>query len=85
MTTKMVHALKREGETSKQSKKSRTERLDIKNNPFVALQELKSAIQGKAVVLIDDIYTTGVTLHLAAASLQSLEPKSISSLTLARS
>lgn len=85
MTTKVVHGLKREGETSKQSKKSRSERLDIKNNPFVALQEMKEAIKGNAIVLIDDIYTTGVTLHLAAAALQTLAPKCISSLTLARS
>jgi competence protein ComFC len=85
MTTKVVHALIREGEASKQSKKSRQERLDIGNNPFKALPELKASIQGKSVVLIDDIYTTGVTLRLAALALQWLGPKSISSLTLARS
>ena len=84
LTTKVVHALKREGETSKQSKKSRSERLGMATNPFVAQTDLKKFIQGKSIVLVDDIYTTGVTLHLAAMALQPFEPKSISSLALAR-
>lgn len=71
--------------TEKQSKKTRSERI-LKQSPFL----LKLSIdphkyKNKSFLLIDDIYTTGTTLRQAAKVLHSFSPKSICSLTLARS
>lgn len=69
----------------KQSKKKRTERL-LTDSPF----HLKSNLQtdrynNKSLLLLDDIYTTGMTLRQVAKILIPIKPKSIISLTLARS
>lgn len=73
-------------QAQKQSKQTREERLDRQQqeNFFQAQPQYKDVIKGKAVVLIDDIYTTGSTVRLAALALKKLEPKTISSFTLAR-
>jgi len=42
-----------------------------------------NGIRGKRVTLIDDVTTTGATLHAAAVTLGKLEPSSISALVLA--
>lgn len=67
--------------SEKQSKKTRSERIHLpqvfKVNPDINLQ-------GKKVVLIDDIYTTGSTLRHAARLLKGSGAASIQSLTLAR-
>jgi competence protein ComFC len=65
----------------KQSKKSRRERLQTKN--VFQLSE-KTSLQGKHIVLIDDIYTTGTTLRHAAKVLVKAGAASVSSFTLAR-
>ncbi|WP_244402828.1 ComF family protein [Parageobacillus sp. KH3-4] len=65
----------------KQSKKSRLERLRTEN--VFRLSE-KAPLQGKHIVLIDDIYTTGATLRHAAKVLLKAGAASVSSFTLAR-
>jgi competence protein ComFC len=65
----------------KQSKKSRRERLQTKN---VFQFSEKTSLQGKHIVLIDDIYTTGTTLRHAAKVLLKAGAASVSSFTLAR-
>nr|WP_222717418.1 ComF family protein [Listeria portnoyi] len=67
--------------TEKQSKKTRKERIEQEQFFFV---ENKIAVQSKEIVLIDDIYTTGATLHLAAEALIKAGAKSVSSLTIFR-
>ncbi|MBD5018204.1 comF operon protein ComFC, partial [Xanthomonas citri pv. citri] len=66
----------------KQSKKKKTERLlsecifDTKNN----------SAEGMNIILIDDLYTTGATLHFAARCLlEKGKAASVSSFTLIRS
>ncbi|MFC3886524.1 ComF family protein [Bacillus songklensis] len=76
-----VHDLLERHHVEKQSQKTRKERLEtdqlfrVKN---------KAALEGKSVLLIDDIYTTGTTLRHAAKGLSEVGCKSVSSLTLAR-
>jgi competence protein ComFC len=75
--TPMHHALARvNGE--KQSKKTRRERL-ASMNPFEVTMEVK-----KTIVLIDDIYTTGVTLRHAAKKLKESGCPAVYSFTLIR-
>lgn len=66
----------------KQSKKSRQERL-TSSNVFSITD--RSIIEGKNILLIDDIYTTGTTLRHAAKRLKDFGAASIYSLTLIRS
>ncbi|WEG13594.1 ComF family protein [Pullulanibacillus sp. KACC 23026] len=81
-------ALVRSGSTEKQSKRTRQERLQkLKQEslPFSVVPEFSRHLKDRHLVLIDDIYTTGVTLRLAAQALLPYAPRSISSFTLARS
>lgn len=80
----LYRALIRAVHEEKQSKKGRKERTMPRNNPFLADHNIKERLEGQSVLLIDDIYTTGATLRLAARALGPLHPKSVSSLTLAR-
>ncbi len=66
----------------KQSKKSRQERLHAENIFYITDA---SGIQNKSVILIDDIYTTGMTLHHAAKLLREKGARNVCSFTLARS
>lgn len=74
----MIHALARV-RNEKQAKKSRAERLQSKN-PF----QLKHRMD-TPVLLIDDLYTTGTTLHWAAFLLKSAGCPKVYSFTLIRS
>ena len=79
MEGNVVHALIR-NESEKQSKKSRQERLKSKN-----VFQVKEDVEGKSILLIDDIYTTGMTLRMAAKVLKEAGAKEVCSLTLVRS
>ncbi len=69
-------------ETEKQSKKARHARLQRENSFYVSNS---AGIVGKNILLIDDIYTTGTTLRMAAQRLKEAGAGKISSLTLVRS
>lgn len=64
--------------SEKQAKKTRSERLASKN-PFIVQQRLK-----KPVILVDDIYTTGMTLRHAAMVLRANGCQDVYSFTLVR-
>ncbi|WP_456277623.1 ComF family protein [Bacillus sp. AK128] len=66
----------------KQSKKNRKDRLSSEN-PFIFTPEID--VRDKQILLIDDIYTTGITLRHAAKVLIQNGASKISSLTLIRS
>ncbi|GAE95068.1 competence protein F homolog [Gracilibacillus boraciitolerans JCM 21714] len=71
--------LKRKAQFSeKQSKKSRKERLNT-TNPFLLTKSLE-----KEVLLVDDIYTTGMTIHHAAKQLKAAGCPKVYSFTLIR-
>ncbi|WP_233713442.1 ComF family protein [Lederbergia citri] len=68
--------------SEKQSKKSRDERITQKQ--VFQLKEPTNIIQGKNILLIDDIYTTGSTLRQAAKILKEAGANQVQSLTVAR-
>ncbi|MBS4200406.1 ComF family protein [Bacillus sp. FJAT-49732] len=68
--------------SEKQSKKSREERLSQRQ--IFQLKNVANIIQGKNILLIDDIYTTGSTLRQAAKMLKQTGAKQVQSLTVAR-
>ncbi len=67
--------------SEKQSKKSRIERIHL---PQVFQLTPEACLEGKKVVLIDDIYTTGSTLRHAAKLLKRAGAANVFSLTIAR-
>lgn len=67
--------------SEKQSKKSRRERLDT-DNPFFLVD--CPPLAGKRIVLIDDIYTTGITVRHAARVLLEAGAAEVGALTLIR-
>ena len=74
----VVQALERT-ESEKQSKKSRQERLRAIN-----VFQVKENVARKSIVLVDDIYTTGMTLRMAAKVLREAGAEEVNSLTLIR-
>lgn len=78
---KVVEPLKKK-DSVKQSKKVRRDRLQQEN--FFYLTE-PQMVSGENVLLIDDIYTTGTTIRMAAKVLKKAGARDISSLTLIRS
>ncbi len=66
--------------SEKQSKKSRKDRIHV---PQV-FQLKSTTLEGKRILLVDDIYTTGSTLRHAAKILKENGAASVSSLTIAR-
>lgn len=74
-----VHEVLARTHLEKQSKKTRSERI-LAENVFRVTGE----VQGKEILLVDDIYTTGSTLRHAGKVLLEVGAKSVSSLTLMR-
>ncbi|MGG3941576.1 ComF family protein [Peribacillus psychrosaccharolyticus] len=66
--------------SEKQSKKSRHERIHAQQ----VFQLCSEEVQGKQILLLDDIYTTGSTLRQAAKVLKLAGAEEIKSLTVAR-
>lgn len=76
------HALRKIRETPPQTGLSRKERIANLKNAF-AWKGNKGGIEGKRVVLIDDVFTTGSTLSACAKALRPFKPKEIGALTIA--
>lgn len=75
----VCHLLGRKSDFSeKQSKKSRQQRINSRN-PFFLEKSIESS-----VLLVDDIYTTGMTIHHTAALLKQAGCSSVYSFTLIR-
>ncbi|GGH76688.1 competence protein ComFC [Pullulanibacillus pueri] len=79
-----VPVLQRTFQNQKQSKKTKSERLQTIQNPFTLAEKQASDVMNRPIVLVDDIYTTGSTVRQAALALQELHPSRIASMTLAR-
>ncbi|MCD8510330.1 MAG: ComF family protein [Bacillus sp. (in: Bacteria)] len=69
----------------KQSKRSREERIAAMKQAFTLSDEAKKLdIQGKNILLVDDIYTTGATLRCAASVLYEGGAAFVGAVTVAR-
>lgn len=68
--------------TRKQSKKAKWERTRSMRGVFQCAKQ--DAVQGKRVLLVDDVYTTGATADACAAALRSAEAAAVYVLTMAR-
>ena len=70
--------------TAAQSRLTRTQRLDNLNGAF-AVEPLRLAqLQGKKIVLVDDVMTTGATLYMAARVLRQAGAQHITGMVVAR-
>lgn len=67
---------------SRQSSRSRNDRHRELAGSFIL--NSPTAVKGKNILLLDDVFTTGATLHAATRTLLAAKPESISVLTLAR-
>lgn len=86
---RVAHPLLKRIHSEKQAKKSRSERIQSPNVFTLndTEEEAKAAIsdiEGKTILLIDDIYTTGTTLRQAATVLRQAGAGKVLSLTIAR-
>lgn len=71
-------------DTSKLSMTFKEERIEKVKGAFIIKEEASKKINGKSVLLVDDIYTTGVTINECSKILKNAGAKKIYSLTLAR-
>ncbi|CAO5682900.1 MAG: hypothetical protein HEEMFOPI_00803 [Holosporales bacterium] len=76
-------ALKKSRNTPSQEKKSRIERIINVEQAFCVKNPL--TVLDKKILLIDDVMTTGSTLHEAAAVLKNAKAKEVHCLSIARS
>ena len=67
---------------SRQSKRSRSDRHRKLADSFILTND--HLVKGRNILLLDDVFTTGATLHAATAVLLKHAPASVSVMTLAR-
>ncbi|MEC4620435.1 ComF family protein [Bacillus paranthracis] len=82
LPVKNFYSSLRRKETEKQSKKSRKERLSG-SNPFYFQRE--EMFHGQHILLVDDVYTTGITVRQIGSLFYDKGASEVSSLTLCRS
>ncbi len=70
--------------TTEQSQLTRAQRLGNLHAAFAVEPLRQHALQGKTVVLIDDVMTTGATLHTAALALRQAGAAHVTALVVAR-
>ena len=78
----MPHALKRTRYTTPQMRLPRAERLQNVRNAFAVPEAVP--LQGRTVLLIDDVVTTGATVNACANTLRKAGAKAVHVLALAR-
>ena len=76
--------LKRIRHTPSQGMKKRKQRQENVKHAFQLSDAHKKSIQGKHILLVDDVLTTGATLNACAAELLKGGAKRVSAVTLAR-
>lgn len=80
----LAHALQRHKETPAQSALPRDQRLRNVRDAFSVAPEAQAKIEGRRVVLLDDVMTSGATLRAAAQALKDAGAAHITGLVLAR-
>lgn len=77
-------ALRRTRNTAQQAGLTREERQKNVEDAFTVPEKRSDAVAGKAVLLVDDVLTTGATLHACTEALLAAGAKTVYILTLAR-
>lgn len=80
----VLSLLHRKRHTKRQSHKKRSDRLHDLEQAFTTLSSVQSLSKGLNIAIIDDVYTTGSTLHHCAKELKRHASVNIFSLTWAR-
>jgi len=80
----LINTLLKAKDTKKQSKQHKWERLSEIKGSFTLANTNSQELEGKNILIIDDIYTTGFTLNECASILQQAGASRIFGLTLAR-
>lgn len=80
----ILHALKRHRRTQTQGHLSRELRKKNVHNAFVVLPKYQAAVQGKNLLLVDDVFTTGATANACVMALQKAGAARVDVLTFAR-
>ncbi|MDG1357104.1 MAG: ComF family protein [Akkermansiaceae bacterium] len=78
------NALKRIRNTATQTRFSRSKRLENLRGAFGLKARYKKHVQGKRIILVDDVFTTGSTANECSKVLLNHEAKSVAVLTLIR-
>ena len=76
--------LKRVRATPSQGRMSAGQRRRNVAGAFALTESGKTALKGKRVLIVDDVYTTGATLNACARAIQRAGPANIDVVTLAR-
>ena len=79
-----INGLKRIRNTATQTRYSRSKRLENLRGAFALKKKCKKHIQGKRIILVDDIFTTGSTAHECTKVLINHGASSVAVLTLMR-
>ncbi len=84
LNIEVVELLTKSDSTKHQAGLSKAERLENLKGSFVAIEENKSKIKGKVVLIVDDVFTTGATLNECSKVIKKCKPKSIVTTTFAK-
>lgn len=79
-----VSLLSKTIENKNQAKLSQKERLENLKGTFDIDTSNKDKIKGKKILIVDDVFTTGATLSECAKVLKSQKPKTVCSITFAK-
>lgn len=71
-------------ETASQWHEDRESRYENMRDAFEVNPKFKESIQGKTIMMVDDVMTTGATLNACAATILTFKPKKIIALTLSK-
>ncbi|TCS83325.1 ComF family protein [Tepidibacillus fermentans] len=80
----IIDSIERVKETHKQSKSGKWERINEMKDAFQVKREVIEQIEGKTLLIVDDIYTTGATINECAKELTHSGASMVYSLTLSR-
>ncbi|MGL4667370.1 MAG: ComF family protein, partial [Saezia sp.] len=80
----LQHTLRIFDAQASQTQRKRKERFRALKGAFFVSEKYKDMIEGKHIILVDDVMTTGATLHHAALALKKIGAKRVDAWVFAR-